>query len=105
MKQLTLQVRQLNTVRVCNYDVSNPGRSKIHGCRRAKPAGTDNQCARSQQSFLPVDIDLRQQDLATVAKQLRVVHRGKQSRLLQVTAQVFRSMVLTAVRAAQVAAN
>ena len=79
MQDLPLQVGQINVVAVCQGEVSNAGRSKIECGRRAKSASADDQCVRIKQALLAFDTDIIQEDVATVAQQLLVVHGHTES--------------------------
>src|SRR4030066_288685 len=66
--KLSLQSTTASACRTCSSSAS--------GSSRPGTAHADNQHARGEQPLLALDANLRQQDLAAVAEQLRVVHAG-----------------------------
>jgi hypothetical protein len=61
---LALQVGEIDGVVIHQGDVAYPGRSQVHGRRRAQAAGTDHQGMALQQAGLAFDVDLVEQDVA-----------------------------------------
>jgi len=72
---LPLKVRNFDAVVVGKQQMSHAGGRQVHGDGRTEPTEPYDQHPGCQQPLLAVDVDLRQQDLAAVAKELLVVHR------------------------------
>ena len=73
MQDLALQVREVDLVGVRDGQPANAGGCKVERRRAAQPAGADDQRARAPQPLLPLDADLREQDVPAVAEELLVV--------------------------------
>ncbi len=71
---LALEVGEIHVVAVADRQAADAGGSEIQRHRRAEPARADDEGVRGEQLLLPLDADLRQQDVAAVAQELVVVH-------------------------------
>ena len=74
MEDLPLQVGCIDAIAIGQHQRADAGRSQVQRRRRTESAGADHQRPRGEQSLLSGDVDFRQQDVAAVAEELRVVH-------------------------------
>ena len=70
VQQLPLQVAEVDDVEVDDADGADAGGGEIHRRRRAETAGADAQHLRGLQLALPVDADLRHDQVPAVALDL-----------------------------------
>ena len=77
MDDLPLQVAEVDDVEVDDADSADAGGREVHRCRRAESAGADAQHAAGLQLALPVDADLRHDQMPAVAFDLVVGELGK----------------------------
>ena len=73
MHDLALQVGEVDVVGVAERDAADAGGREIERGGAAEAARADDERVRREQPLLSFDADLRQQDVAAVAKQLLVV--------------------------------
>ena len=76
VQDLPLQVGQIDPIAVGQRQPSDAGAGQIEGRRRAQPASADHQCMGGADARLALDADLFEQDVARVAQQVVVSHRG-----------------------------
>ena len=74
MNDLALQIAEIHRVMVTQGQLPDTAGGQIQRGGRTEPAEADDQHLRRKQALLPLDADLRQQDVAAVAQQLLVVH-------------------------------
>ena len=74
MQDLSLQIGQIDAVAVDQGDASDSGGGQVQRGRRSQSTGADQQRMTGEQSLLPFDTDLWQQNVARVAQQLVIVH-------------------------------
>jgi hypothetical protein len=67
VNHLTLQVAEIDDVEIDDADASNPRRGQIQPRGRAKSARTDAEHAALLELLLPVDTDLRHDEMPAVA--------------------------------------
>ena len=60
--------------------MANACGGQVERDRRTESAEADKEDASPEQAFLPLDVDLRQHDLAAVAQQLPIIHRRVSAR-------------------------
>ncbi len=80
---LPLQVGQVDRIEIRQVQLADPGRGQVQRHRRTQAAKTDDQCAAALQAQLALDVDLRQQDLATVAQQFLVAQHTHCPRVIR----------------------
>jgi hypothetical protein len=66
----SVQVRLVDDVEVDDPERADPGRSQVQQRRAAEPTGADHQDLRVLQAFLPVDPDVRDDQVTAVAGDL-----------------------------------
>jgi hypothetical protein len=74
MDDLALQVAEIHRVVVAQGQLPDPAGGQIQRRWRTQSAHADDQYFGVQQALLALDTDLVQQDMATIAQQLLVVH-------------------------------
>src|SRR3989338_3246836 len=76
MNDLALQIAEIHRVVVAQGQPSDTAGGEIQRGRRTEPAQTDDEHFCIEQALLPLNADLRQQDVPAIAQQLLVVHAG-----------------------------
>jgi hypothetical protein len=76
VRDLPLQVGEVDPVVVDDRDPADAGTAEEQQRRRPEPAGADDERMRGEELALALDADLVKQQVARVAQQVVVVHRG-----------------------------
>jgi hypothetical protein len=74
-----LQIGEIDGVRIADRERSNAGRGQELRRRRAQATRADDQRMRRGEPGLGIDAKLGKQNVATVAKELRVIHVGSRA--------------------------
>src|SRR5574337_35767 len=79
MKNLALQVAQVNNISVDDAEATDTGSGQVQRRRGAQTTRPDEQCRTVQQLPLPLPAHLRKDDMATVTADLLFVKRSGSS--------------------------
>jgi len=73
VEDLALQVGEVDPVRIDEGQAADAGGGEVERGGAAEAAGADDERARGAQLLLPLDTDLREEDVPAVAEKLLVV--------------------------------
>lgn len=66
IQDLPLQIGQVDLVGVDQREAADAGRGEVERCGATQPADADDQRVRRAQPLLPLDPDLREEDMAAI---------------------------------------